>query len=279
MIETTITLTRYREPNDLMFQTLDKLAKQHNIRARVLFLDQNPDDQLSAFCRDCSSENIRFQYRSLEPVSLSHARNAAVRACNTSTLLFIDADAFAKPDWACHLASALQLDGIGIAGGKISPVWHKRPLLITRSRIVHEQYSLLDHGAGMMPVKKIVGANFGIHIGRLGKYACFDESLGRREGILLGGEETDLCRRALNAGLGILYQGKAAVDHQVLPERISYRWIMKRLFYTGVNRALQGGGPSPTHRMTVWDYLFLPLVAVPYTLGYWKGKHIRRLER
>lgn len=275
MIDTTITLTRHRESNELIFKTLEGLANQRNVRANVLFLDQNPDDETEKFCRDHNSDNITFDYRPLESTGLSHARNVAIEACKTDTLLFIDADAIAKSDWANKLANTLHLEGIGIVGGRILLVWYRNPLFITRARVVHEQYSMLDYGEGMMPVQKIVGASFGINIPRLGKEACFDEKLGRREGMLFGGEETDLCRRIIEAGLSVIYQGKAVVDHQVLPDRVTYHWIFRRLYYAGVNRAMQGGAPSPTHRMTVWDYVFMPIVLVPYTLGYLKGLGMR----
>jgi GT2 family glycosyltransferase len=275
MIDTTITLTRHRESNELIFKTLAGLANQQDIRARILFLDQSPDDETATFCNHQNSDYVTFDYRPLEPVSLSQARNIAIEACRTETLLFIDADAIARPVWANKLAETLRLDGVGVAGGRIFLVWYKKPLLITRARVVHEQYSMLDHGAGMMPVPKIVGASFGINIQRMGREARFDERLGRREGTLLGGEETDLCLRAIRAGLDVMYQGKAVVDHQILPDKVTYRWILRRLYYAGVNRAMLGGAPSPTHRMTVWDYVLMPIVLMPYTLGYLKGLGMR----
>lgn len=276
MVRTTITLTRYREPNKLIFETLGALAGQQEVNAVVLFFDQNPDAETASICQSLNSGNIRFAYCSLDPHGLSRARNKAIEACETDTLLFIDADAVAEPAWASSLVSTLLQDNVGIAGGRILPQWHKPPLLITKARVVLEQYSILDYGDGMMPVPKIVGASFGIHLGRLGKEACFDERLGRQNDILLGGEESDLCARVRNTGLRIIYQGKAVVHHQVLPERVRYSWIFRRIFYAGVNRAIQGGMPSPTHRMTMWDYAFMPLVMVPYALGYQKGLRLRR---
>ena len=276
MVSTTITLTRHDEPNRLIVGTLKALALQENVSAVILFFDQRPDAETASLCQSLDSENIRFNYRPLEPCGISRARNTAIAACKTETLLFIDADAIPDPGWAASLAEALLPDNVGIAGGRILPEWHKPPLLITKARTVREQYSMLDYGDDMLQVPRVVGASFGIHLERLGQEARFDEDLGRRNGLLLGGEESDLCTRARDAGLQILYQGKAVVHHQVLPERIRYRWIFRRLFYAGVNRALRGGMPSPSHRMTLWDYIFMPLVMIPYALGYRKGLQLRR---
>lgn len=276
MVRTTITLTRHDEANKLIFETLRALAGQENVEAVVLFFDQQPEAETASVCRSLDSENIRFDYRPLEPCGISRARNTAIRACKTETLLFIDADAIPDPGWAASLAGTLLQDEVGIAGGRILPEWHRPPLLISKARIVFEQYSMLDFGNGVLPVPRVVGASFGIHLERLGQEARFDEDMGRQNGVLLGGEESDMCARARAAGLQILYQGMAVVHHQVLPERIRYRWIFRRLFYAGVNRALRGGMPSPSHRMTLWDYVFMPIVIIPYALGYRKGLQLRR---
>jgi len=279
MIETTITLTRYQEPDDLVFKTLECLARQSRVRASVLFLDQNPGAEAEAFCRKLDSENIRFIYTPLTARSLSYARNTAITTCKTDTLLFIDTDAYADENWAYELASMLDRDDIAVTGGRILPEWHRKPLLLSHARVVNEQYSTLDLGEAELTTKKVIGANFGINIKRLGTDAYFDEKLGRRDGILLGGEETDLCERAVGKGMGIRYQGKAIVHHQILPERITYSWIFKRLYYACIGRALRGGKPSPSHSMSAWDYLFMPIVLASYAIGYLKGLKIRRLGR
>lgn len=276
MLRTTIALTRHSEPNELVFGTLQALARQKDIEARILFLDQQPDAETAALCRSLGSDRIRFAYRRQKACGLSHARNVAIEDCDTPTLLFIDADAIAEPDWARELTRTLLQEKAGVAGGRIVLQWHRPPLLITRARIVAEQYSMLDHGAGMMEVPGIVGAGFGMNLAHLGSAARFDERLGRQGGGLLGGEESDLCRRVLAAGFSILYQGRALVYHQVPGERVRYRWIFRRLFYSGVTRALRGGGPSPKHRLAVWDVVFMPVVLVPYMLGYLKGRSLRR---
>jgi hypothetical protein len=89
---------------------------------------------------------------------------------------------------------------------------------------------------------------------------------------LLGGEESDLARRARARGLDVVYEGRAVVHHQILPERISYRWIFRRLFYAGLSRALLTGAPSPSQPMTRNDYLALPFVLPWYAAGYLCGR-------
>jgi hypothetical protein len=195
-----------------------------------------------------------------------------VAAARADSILFLDADAVASPDWARALHAALARDAVGLVGARILPTWHRQPLLIAASAVVRDQYSIFDLGPALRPFHRVVGAGFGLHRGRLGDEAHFDERLGRRPGSLLGGEESDLARRTLARGLRVLYEGHAVVQHQILPERISYRWILRRMFYAGLSRALLSGAPSPSRALSLTDYLAFPLVLPFYGAGYLAGR-------
>jgi hypothetical protein len=82
-----------------------------------------------------------------------------------------------------------------------------------------------------------------------------------------------------------VYNGRSVIEHQILPARIGYPWLLRRLFYCGVNRYLVGGAPGSTHFMGLWDCLFAPLVVPVYLAGYGLaraaavGRHWRRTVR
>ncbi|WP_448250488.1 glycosyltransferase family 2 protein [Thalassotalea agariperforans] len=270
----TITLTRYAEPNWLLAETLESLALQKNITARVLMLDQQNNAETALLCKQLTNENITFDYHTIPAKSLSYARNEAIKLCETDILLYIDTDAIAAPDWAEKLSEALSQENVGIAGGKIIPKWHKTPSFIQKSQVVLDQYSMLDLGEKTIEVSRVVGANFGLNKARLGKLANFDENLGRREGKLYSGEESKLCHDATANGFKILYQGSALVQHQVLPERIKFSWIATRMYYQGMASAKRGGAPNPSNKgkYTVWDYLALVALAPFYIYGYLKAR-------
>ncbi|HHH47078.1 MAG TPA: glycosyltransferase [Thiotrichales bacterium] len=270
--EVTITLTRYNEPDWLVLQTLESLAEQAKVRGEVLFLDQSETSSIDIDCLNSRNETLTFRHLIIPARSLSYARNEAIRLAGHDIILYIDSDAIADPLWAHHLASALQQSGAAIAGGKIILKWHKKPIWLAKARVVREQYSCLDLGDRLVESDKVVGASFGIHRGILSDEAYFDERLGRRNGKLISGEETDLCDRARDNGHRIVYEGRSIVQHQVLPERITYSWVMRRMFHAGVNRAVRGGNPSPTHPPNLWDYAVLPVILPSYAAGYVYGK-------
>jgi glycosyltransferase involved in cell wall biosynthesis len=276
----TITCTRYTEPAWLVQATLESLARQENVEAVVLFLDQQDDPRLRAWCAAHTKANLRFQYVIIPAQGLSVARNRAIELSPHDLILFIDSDAVADPGWARSLAATLERDRVGIAGCRIVPRWHRRPLLIARSRIVLNSYSMFDLGPGEVATSRVVGAGFGIHRGRLGNEARFHEAFGRRPGGLLGGEENELCTRARACGLDVIYNGNAVVEHQVLPERIAYGWVMRRFYYAGFERALTATGlqPSPRGRR-FWDYVAYALTLPASLLGYWRGRRFAAAAR
>ncbi|MFN2201388.1 MAG: glycosyltransferase family 2 protein [Caldilineaceae bacterium] len=271
-LQATVALTRFHEPDALLEAALTSMSAQVDIVAEVLLLDQTPSTVIAALCRELDSATIRFRYAAIPATSLSFARNLAIDRATAPVILFMDADAVAEPDWARSLYDALRVEHVGMVGSRILPSWHRRPLLISKSLVVRDQYSIFDFGTQTFPFHRVVGTAFGLHRERLDREAYFDEGLGRREGSLLGGEETDLSRRVRRLGLDILYAGGAVVRHQILPARISYFWILRRFFYAGVTRALLGGPPAPSGAMNLWDYLVLPIVLPPYVVGYFVGR-------
>ena len=276
MADITIAVTRYDEPDGVARGALESLARQQGVAADVLFLDQRYDPVFADAVEGLSRPAIRFAVWSIVADGISFARNQAIRAAAGDIVLFMDCDAVADPRWAVQLVRALRQDGVAVAGSRIVPRWDRSPLLMARARVVQEQYSLLDLGPGLREVDRVVGAGFGIDWRRLGDDARFDQTLGRRDGRLFGGEDSDICMRARARGLRILYNGDAVIEHRIATTRVTHRWIFKRLFYAGANRATLGGSPNLAHRIALWDALLLPVIAIPYSAGYAWGRLTRR---
>ena len=271
-----ITLTRFNEPNWLLWQALECLSRQTGVEADVLVLDQRDNDETRNKAESLTGAQVRFHYQVIPAAGLSSARNRALVDSPHDLILFTEPDALPDEQWAFHLSQSLAKPRVAVVGGRIVPRWHRKPMAIVRSRLVAEQYSMLDLGVSEIDCRQLVGASFGVNRRLLGDDAYFDENLGRRDGILLSGEETDLCRRSLERNLRNVYNGRALTHHQVLAERITYEWIMRRIFFTGVSRAMRGGRPGPVHRWRMWDRLVLPVILPFYASGYAYGLWLRR---
>jgi GT2 family glycosyltransferase len=271
----TITLTRYREPDWLVMETLESLARQTGVKGEVIFLDQNWREDFARDVACLSTPHLIFICEPCPEKGLSHARNRGLEAANNDLVLFIDADAVAASDWAREMAAALS-QGAAVAGARILPRWRGRKPLMARARVVLDQYSLLDWGEDVIDAPRVVGAGFGLRKSAAPDLMYFDEAFGRREGKLFGGEESDLCARLRASGLRIVYCGRAVVHHQILPERLNWFWIMKRLYFAGAGRRQQGGAPAPSRKPGLWDWALLPVILPPYAAGYLLSAGARR---
>jgi hypothetical protein len=159
-----------------------------------------------------------------------------------------------------------------VAGSRIVPRWPATPPFFARASVLRDQFSLLDLGPDTRSYHRVVGAGFGVDMAKLPADFRFDETLGRREGLLFSGEESDFCARARAHGLRLVYVGSACVTHCIGPERARLGWILKRMLYAGHGRARIGGAPAPSGRRTPEDWLLLPMYLPPYLLGWLWGK-------
>lgn len=269
-MDLTITLTRYKEPNWLFHESLLALSRQENITASILVLDQFYNQETKEYIETLSNNYLSFEYIVIEARSLSYARNQAISFCKTDILLYLDSDALPEKNWAFEMFTVFKKNkNIAIIGGKIVPKWHKKPLFLIKSDAIRDLYSLLDLWDQTFPNKKVVGANFGIHIWLLEKEAYFNENLWRSEWILLWWEETDLCKRAIAKNLIIMYVGSAIVVHQILPERINVRWITKRLYWGWYGKYISWGTPGTSNKSkSLISKILLPIIAIPYAFWY-----------
>ena len=263
----TITLTRYREPDWLVMETLQSLAQQKGVSAEVIFLDQNWREEFAGETERMSNARLRFRCLPCEEKGIAYARQKGFDLAGTDIVLQIDPDVIAEADWAEKIVSALN-GGAAIVGSRILPRWRGEPPLLAKSKVVMDQYSILDLGGGEFETPKIVSAGYGVRKSAAPEEMRFDENYGRRNGLLFSGEESDLCRRVRAVGGRVVYCGGALVHHQILPERLTWGWVMKRLYFAGAGRRQQGGAPAPSRKPGFWDWALAPIILPPYAAGY-----------
>jgi len=270
-LDASVVMTRYEEPNAVLGEALTGLAAQLDAVFEVVLIEQNPVLGETLEAESFSTEACHIRVVNYPAKGLSDARNRGCAEAGSDLILFLDADAIPDRHWVFQLVAALgAAPDIAIAGGRILPRWLGPPPFLAYSDIVRDQYSILDLGDGTKPVQRVVGTNFGMvrtRAARLAEGGWFDCRLGRRKGLLFGGEEVDLCNRTASQGGRIIYCGDAVVEHQILPERLSNTWIYKRLFYGGYNRVILGGAPNPSKPLSWRDIILLPLILPPYLLG------------
>jgi hypothetical protein len=96
-----------------------------------------------------------------------------------------------------------------------------------------------------------VGANFAIRAAAQRRHA-YDPRLGRRQGALVGGEETAVMRRLLAEGHTGWWVPDARVRHCIGAERMTESYLRRVWFGHGCERALtRSGAPRSRLRLLV----------------------------
>lgn len=193
-------------------------------------------------------------------------------------LLWTDPDIVMAPDWAQTLGEALLEKDLALVGGKILPRWHGKPRWYMKTNVMADHYSLIDLGPEDRQTDRIIGGSMGIHVRLLREKAFFDENLGRKEGTLLGGVDTEFCQRIIQNGFNVYYIGRSTALHQITKDRMELKWIIRKFYYGGISRALRGGWPEAMNKTrTLADYMVLGAFAPFYLLGLIKGKKKKQL--
>lgn len=171
---------------------------------------------------------------------LSGARNTGLRASRFGITAFLDDDAAARPGWLASLVAPYADREVVATAGSIHPRW-----LVARPRWLAQEffwvigcsYQGLPLTSG--PVRNPIGANMSLQTASAISAGGFFSAIGRAGEKLRNCEETELAIRlsARKPGSLIIYNPAAAVDHNVGPERVMFRYFVRRCWHEGSSKA------------------------------------------
>lgn len=172
--------------------------------------------------------------RALEPrIGIPFARNRALdeAAAGADAIAFLDDDGTVEPDWLAALLRTMGETGAAVVTGPSrprfppgSPAWAERSGVFGperhatgTSRPWAFTHNVLARGALFRPE----GGGF-----------RFDESM-----AFTGGSDKELFRRIAAAGHRIAWVEDAVAWEWYPPERVTFRWILRRSYRLGTNAA------------------------------------------
>lgn len=109
-----------------------------------------------------------------------------------------------------------------------------------------ETIVVVDHNDRLLEraeMRNLMGCNMSLRAEVFKRVGGFAEDMGRIGKNPLGCEETELCIRARQAYTAdgrtprILFEPKAAVDHRVSDDRVSWRYLLRRGWAEGISKA------------------------------------------
>lgn len=244
----------------------------------VVLVDMSPRTELAE--RAAALDGVRVRH---EPGStgLGESRQLGLDASDSRYVAFLDADALPREGWLAALRDAVEPPDVAVGGGPVLPVWPagRRPPTLFRTAPAGDFLSMLDLGPQRLEVPRVLPGNMVVDRELAGE-RIFSSERGRRPGTLTGAEEIEMMLRLAAEGARIVYEPRAAVDHHTRPERMSWRWMWRRVEAAGRDSVLDGTRLEPLpRRLGASDRLFQAAVAPAYLLGRRRARRQRPAAR
>jgi len=245
-----------------------RLVVPEGTRWELLLVDNNSKDQtkdvIDAFV---ARSGVPARYLFEEKQGLSHARNRGILAARGEIIAFTDDDVSVDPKWLANIIRGFEQTDASCVGGKILPVWEKRPPRWLQGEL-RAILALLDLGNERIRLNAptIWGANMIVRSSMFGKYGLFDPTLGNSGGKLYGGEETQFLSRLLEGGERVYYIPEILVHHYI-PATRTRKAYFRRWFYDKGELAANQLGTYP-HRNLMGIPFHIILTTVKEFLRY-----------
>lgn len=171
---------------------------------------------------------------------LSGARNSGLAVATGDVVAFLDDDAAADAGWLEELTRGYEDQAVQGVGGSIVPVWAAgRPRWFPAEFdwVVGCTYRGLPRDVAT--VRNPIGANMSFRKRLFDAVGGFRDGLGRIGETPVGGEETELCIRAVHRepAARFVYRPSAVVRHHVPAGRGTWRYFVRRCFAEGLSKA------------------------------------------
>lgn len=231
--------TRNRE--SLLGGAIDSLTDQSlpKDRYEIIVVDNGSNDGTQALVKSYIKRFpglIRLVNES--KTGLSRAKNAGVLACQSPVIAFFDDDARARPEWLKEIASCFHDQRVGAAGGAIELEWtcEQPPWWDETLNGAMGEVSYGDTPVKISYPQIPYGSNFAVSRRAFSKVGLFRESLGRKGGNLMAGEDTELCLRITQAGYEVLFNPRAIITHLVSCGRANKNHIRRQKYWHARSR-------------------------------------------
>ena len=247
----TVVICTYNRSESLSatLRSLAEMAVPPGVAWEIIVVDNNStDDTQGVVERFAAASGLKVRYVFEAQQGLSHARNRGIQEAKGDIIAFTDDDVSVGKEWVAEIQKAFtRLDCLAL-GGRIYPTWaHSRPDWLEEEGPYALQGPIIkfDLGDQTCEAKRLpFGANMAFKRVAFERYGLFRADLGRTNGGLMGGEETDFFHRLRQDGEKIFYVPGAYVRHPVVEERIQRSYYQSWHFDCGRTMVRLEGRPQ-----------------------------------
>jgi len=224
----------------------DLLASFHSnlnfsgLNFELLIIDNHSsDDTRNIALRWQNVPEMHLQYI-LEPQQGSaYARNRAISVASGNWLWFVDDDIYFAADWLAGIHNAMHQfpQASAIAGRILLDFEQEVPSWLPDMALNY--YGLTrfgEHSRLLEENEYPISANAGFRREIFAQIGNFRTDLGRKYRSLISWDETELAMRIKQSGGQIAYGHGALVHHRVTMDRLTRRWLYRRVFADGISQ-------------------------------------------
>jgi GT2 family glycosyltransferase len=235
------TYNRHEHVKRLLQPLLAEQTLSHDLY-KVVIVDNSDDGQARQTFAAEFSKPSNLSIIESSPPGLSRARNAALEACTTRYIAYLDDDAWPKPEWLSAILRAFTTNDPAIVAGPIYPVWPgAQPDWLPLKYVAC--LTILDHGPNdrwLSGHEFAYGANMAFKANFLREVGGFNTGLGRRGANNLMSEEELEAQLALRQrGHKSFYAAAAGVVHTVHANRLTRNYFRARMAWQAVSALLR----------------------------------------
>ena len=205
----------------------------------ILVVDRN-DELHQRFQKHYTNKDVILLLNK-DAGGLSAARNLGLENASGEIIAYLDDDAIADKNWLKTIVATYENDDAVIAaGGKILPRWlADRPIWFPDEFLWVLGCTHLGHPTDMTEIRNTFGSNISFRREVFDKIGVFSTDVGRVDDKAFTAEEMEMSVRVKMAypDMKIMYNPEAIVYHKVFPERVRFRYFVKRVFGDGRSKA------------------------------------------
>jgi len=224
--------------------TLEALMEQSlpdDVSAEVIVVDNNCSDETKSVIEDFTrhAKKIPIRYVFEIKQGISFARNAGIKSAKGDFIIFTDDDVIPEKGWCFNLCEAYKKNpDVDIFGGPVRPLWEIKPARWLEDPELISYLALVDYGDQIIKKSAVtpnflVGANFAFKKTVFDEIGNFDTRLGSVGCERYLGDDTDMMKRAFEAGKRAMYIPNALVHHKVPKERMKLKYFRHWWFRAG----------------------------------------------
>lgn len=215
----------------------------------IIVVDNNSTDGTKEMVRKYP---VRYILETRQGVA--YARNTGLDASHGEYVGFIDDDIIVGENWINGILKGFALaEDVAAVEGPVKPHYVK-PLPSWLPDDIHDSAKGPKYEKfWLLAPNEIVVTQNSMYCRKKIANSRFKTDLGRVYGSIIGGEDTEFSWQLYAKGYRFAYSPEALVCHIITPERVTFRWFMRRYFCEGLTEyALRG-------TRIIWRRFYKPL--------------------